>query len=157
VIKTVNRLAKKGLQVVVDSRYALKKFRYITTGTPNETEAGPLVGMEHYSEKDVEIMTRKLARLVKSRGMIVTRGSRGMNIYEKKKLVKIPAFGTDEIVDVSGAGDTVSSIVAVALACGASLADAAYIANIGGGLVVMKRGVATVTVAEIRKALGKIA
>jgi D-glycero-beta-D-manno-heptose-7-phosphate kinase len=153
VISAVNVLAKKGLKVVVDSRYALKKFRYIATGTPNETEAGPLTGIESYGEKDVETMTRKLALLVKSKGMIVTRGSRGMNVFEKKKLVKIPAFGTDEIVDVSGAGDTVSSIISLALACGASLVDAAYLANIGGGLVVMKRGVATVSVAELKAAL----
>jgi rfaE bifunctional protein kinase chain/domain len=156
VIKAVNALAKKGMKVVVDSRYVLKKFRHITTGTPNETEAGPLVGMEHYDEKSVEVMTKKLAALVKSKGMIITRGSRGMNIWEKKKLVKIPAFGTDEIVDVSGAGDTVSSIVALSLACGASLVDSAVLANIGGGLVVMKRGVATVTVNELKKALKKV-
>jgi bifunctional ADP-heptose synthase (sugar kinase/adenylyltransferase) len=141
------------LKVVVDSRYALRKFRYIATGTPNETEAGPLTGIEHYDEKSVEVMTEKLAALVKSKGMIITRGSRGMNIFEKKKLFKIPAYGTDEIVDVSGAGDTVSSIVALALACGASLVDSAYLANIGGGLVVMKRGVATVTVSELKNAL----
>jgi rfaE bifunctional protein kinase chain/domain len=153
VIKAVNVLAKKGMKVVVDSRYALKKFRYIATGTPNETEAGPLVGIERYEEKDVETMTRKLAALVKSKGMIITRGSRGMHILEKRKLAKIPAYGTDEIVDVSGAGDTVSSIVALALACGASLVDAAYLANIGGGLVVMKRGVATVSVSELKSAL----
>lgn len=153
VIKSVNALAKKGMKVIVDSRYALKKFRHIATGTPNETEAGPLVGIEHYDEKNVDTMTRKLAALVKAKGMIITRGSRGMNILDRKKLVKIPAFGTDEIVDVSGAGDTVSSIVALALACGSSLVDAAYLANIGGGLVVMKRGVATVTTAELKAAL----
>jgi D-glycero-beta-D-manno-heptose-7-phosphate kinase len=155
VIKAVNALAKKGLKVIVDSRYALKKFRHIATGTPNETEAGPLVGIEHYRESDVEMICRQLAGHIRAKGMIITRGSRGMMILEKKKLSKIPAFGSDEIVDVSGAGDTVSSIVSLALACGASLKDAAFLANIGGGLVVMKHGVATVTAKELKSALKK--
>jgi rfaE bifunctional protein kinase chain/domain len=155
VIAAVNALAKRGMKVVVDSRYALKKFRHIATGTPNETEAGPLVDIGHYAECDVEQMTKKLAKLLKSRGMIVTRGSRGMMVYEKNKTARIPAYGSDEIVDVSGAGDTVSSIVSLALSCGASLRDAAFLANIGGGLVVMKRGVATVTVKELKAALRK--
>lgn len=155
VIAAVNALAKKGLKVIVDSRYALKKFRHIATGTPNETEAGPLVGIEHYGESDVEKICRLLAGHIKAKGMIITRGSRGMVILEKKKLSKIPAFGSDEIVDVSGAGDTVSSIVSLARACGASLKDSAFLANIGGGLVVMKHGVATVTAKELKAALKK--
>jgi rfaE bifunctional protein kinase chain/domain len=153
IIYFISSLAKKGYKVVVDSRYALKKFKYITTGTPNETEAGPLVDIESYEEKDIENTIKKLTTLIKSKGMIITRGSKGMIIYENKKITKIPAFGTEEIVDVSGAGDTVASIVSLALACGTSLNDAAYLANIGGGIVVMKRGVATVTPEELKKAL----
>ncbi len=156
IISFISSCAKEGYRVVVDSRYALKKFKYITTGTPNETEAGPLVDIESYEEKDVENIIRKLTDLIKARGMVVTRGSKGMIIYENKKITKIPAFGTEEIVDVSGAGDTVSSIISLALACGASLKDAAYLANIGGGLVVMKRGVATVSTDELRKALKNV-
>ncbi|HDQ25186.1 MAG TPA: hypothetical protein ENN43_00370, partial [bacterium] len=153
VIRAVNEAAKKGVKVIVDSRYALKKFRHIATATPNETEAGPLVGMEEYGEEDAAKMARLLASAVKSKGMIITRGSRGMVVLEKKQIRRIPAFGGDEIVDVSGAGDTVSSIVAAALSCGASLYDAAFLANIGGGIVVMKRGAATVTAKELKKAL----
>jgi len=153
IIYFISSLAKKGYKVVVDSRYALKKFKYITTGTPNETEAGPLVDIESYEEKDIENTIKKLTTLIKSKGMIITRGSKGMIIYENKKITKIPAFGTEEIVDVSGAGDTVASIVSLALACETSLNDAAYLANIGGGIVVMKRGVATVTPEELKKAL----
>jgi rfaE bifunctional protein kinase chain/domain len=153
IISFISNYAKAGYKVVVDSRYALKKFKYITTGTPNETEAGPIVDIESYEEKDVENTIKKLTKLIKAKGMVITRGSKGMMIYENKKIIKIPAFGTDEIVDVSGAGDTVASIISLALACGASLKDAAYLANIGGGLVVMKRGVATVTTDELKKAL----
>ncbi|HPD18751.1 MAG TPA: PfkB family carbohydrate kinase, partial [Candidatus Goldiibacteriota bacterium] len=132
---------------------ALRKFRYITTATPNETEAGPLVGIEDYEEKDVENIVKKLTHLLKAKGMIVTRGSKGMIIYDKGRITKLPAFGTEEIVDVSGAGDTVSSIISLALSCGMSLKDAACVANTGAGLVVMKRGVATVTPEELKRAL----
>jgi rfaE bifunctional protein kinase chain/domain len=156
VIKAVNALAKSGKKVVVDSRYGLKEFKYVATATPNETEAGPATDHEKYGESDVELIVRKLSKMMRSKGMIVTRGSRGMIVYENKKIFKISPFGSDEIVDVSGAGDTVSSIVSVALASGASLADSAYLANIGGGLVVMKRGVATVTVDELKGALKNV-
>jgi rfaE bifunctional protein kinase chain/domain len=153
VIKTVNALAKSGKKVVVDSRYGLKKYKYVVAATPNETEAGPAVGHEKYGEHDVELIVKKLWKMMKAKGMIVTRGSKGMIAVENGKVSRIAPFGNDEIVDVSGAGDTVSSIVCLALACGASLKDAAFLANIGGGLVVMKRGVATVTVNEIKGAL----
>jgi rfaE bifunctional protein kinase chain/domain len=156
VIKAINALAKKGKKVVVDSRYGLKKFKYVATATPNETEAGPAVDYEKYEEKDVEYIVKQLGKMMKAKGMIVTRGSRGMIVFENKKLVKVAPFGSDEIVDVSGAGDTVSSIISIALACGAKLSDAAYLANIGGGLVVMKRGVATVTVNELKGALKNV-
>ncbi|MCE5300067.1 MAG: PfkB family carbohydrate kinase [Spirochaetia bacterium] len=155
-IKAVNALAKAGKKVVVDSRYGLKKYKYVATATPNETEAGPAVGHEKYGEEDVELIVKKLAKVMKGTGMIVTRGSRGMIVLEKGKVSRIPAYGTDEIVDVSGAGDTVSSIIATALACGASLVDAAFLANIGGGLVVMKRGAATVPVHELKGALKNV-
>ena len=153
VIRAVNALAKAGKKVVVDSRYGLKKYKYVAAATPNETEAGPAVGHEKYGEQDVEFILIKLWKLMKARGMIVTRGSRGMMVVEKGKISKVAPFGGDYIVDVSGAGDTVSSLVCAALACGAPLKDAAYIANIGGGLVVMKRGAATVTIKELKGAL----
>ncbi len=156
IIKAVNALAKAGKKVVVDSRYGLKKFKYVATATPNETEAGPAVDYEKYEEEDVEYIVKQLGKMMKSTGMIVTRGSRGMIVLEKKKVHKVAPFGSDEIVDVSGAGDTVSSIVSLSLACKSTLVDAAYLANIGGGLVVMKRGVATVTVAELKGALKNV-
>lgn len=153
IISFISNCAKIGHKVVVDSRYALKKFKYITTATPNETEAGPIVDIASYEENDVEKIIKKLTNLIKAKGMVVTRGAKGMIVYENKKLIKIPAFGTEEIIDVSGAGDTVSSIISLVLASGGSLKDAAYLANVGGGLVVMKRGVATITAEELKGAL----
>jgi rfaE bifunctional protein kinase chain/domain len=156
IINHINQIAKKGMIVVVDSRYSLKFFRNITTGTPNETEAGPIAGIEKYDEKNIEIICKKLKKILKSKGMMVTRGSKGMIVYEKNKLYKIEPYGSDEIVDVSGAGDTVASIVTLALSCGLDIKDAAFLANIGGGLVVLKRGVATVTQEELKRALKNV-
>ena len=89
-----------------------------------------------------------------ARLLLVTRGSRGMALLERDGgTTFIPIFGTDEIADVTGAGDTVISAFTLGLAAGASALDAATLANIGGGLVVMKRGTATVSPAELLQAL----
>jgi D-glycero-beta-D-manno-heptose-7-phosphate kinase len=84
----------------------------------------------------------------------VTRGSRGMALFEREGPVTfIPIHGSDQIADVTGAGDTVISAFTVALAAGAPPGDAARLANIAGGVVVMKRGTGTVTPGELAKSL----
>ena len=78
--------------------------------------------------------------------MLVTRGSRGMALFQPKQAtIHIPIFGSDEVADVTGAGDTVIAAFGLALAAGASFYEAARLANYAGGLVVMKRGTATVS------------
>jgi bifunctional ADP-heptose synthase (sugar kinase/adenylyltransferase) len=77
-----------------------------------------------------------------------------MALFEPKRAtIHIPIFGSDEVADVTGAGDTVIATVALALAAGASFQDAARLANYAGGLVVMKRGTATVSAVELRAAV----
>jgi bifunctional ADP-heptose synthase (sugar kinase/adenylyltransferase) len=79
-----------------------------------------------------------------------------MTLFEREKApLHIPVYGTDEIADVTGAGDTVIAIFTLALACGAVPEHAARLANYGGGIVVMKRGTATVTLNELRAAVQK--
>ena len=86
--------------------------------------------------------------------MLVTRGSRGMALFERDRpTVHIPIFGSDQIADVTGAGDTVIATMTLALAAGASFLEAARLANYAGGLVVMKRGTATVSAEELRQAI----
>jgi bifunctional ADP-heptose synthase (sugar kinase/adenylyltransferase) len=86
--------------------------------------------------------------------VLITRGSRGMALFERgKPTVQIPIFGSDQIADVTGAGDTVMATMTLALAAGASFEEAARLANYAGGLVVMKRGTATVSAAELRRAV----
>jgi bifunctional ADP-heptose synthase (sugar kinase/adenylyltransferase) len=87
--------------------------------------------------------------------LLVTRGKDGMALFERagKKLTQIPVHGSDQAVDVTGAGDTVLAAYTLALASAASPLEAAQIANIAGGLVVMKRGTAVVTSAELLGAI----
>jgi D-glycero-beta-D-manno-heptose-7-phosphate kinase len=91
---------------------------------------------------------------MKLQSLLVTRGRDGMALFEPEdRLTQISVYGSDQAVDVTGAGDTVLAAYTVALACGASPLEAAHIANIAGGLVVMKRGTATVTRDELLAAL----
>jgi bifunctional ADP-heptose synthase (sugar kinase/adenylyltransferase) len=86
--------------------------------------------------------------------MLVTRGSRGMALFEPRTpTASIPIFGSDEVADVTGAGDTVIATFALARAAGGTFEDAARLANCAGGLVVMKRGTATVSASELRAAV----
>jgi bifunctional ADP-heptose synthase (sugar kinase/adenylyltransferase) len=105
-------------------------------------------------ERGVEKAGRQLLDKLDARILLVTRGSRGMAMLERDGGCSfIPIHGTDEIADVTGAGDTVISTFTVALAGGATPIDAATLANMAGGLVVMKRGTGTVSPAELVQAI----
>ena len=97
---------------------------------------------------------RLLLRMLRTESVLITRGSRGMALFEPKRPTShIPIFGSDEIADVTGAGDTVIATFGLALAAGASFYEAARLANYAGGLVVMKRGTATVSARELSDAI----
>src|SRR5207344_2784568 len=96
---------------------------------------------------------RTLLRRLGHRAVLITRGSRGMALFEQNRPTDhIPIVGSDEIADVTGAGDTVIATFAAALAAGGTFGEAARLANYAGGLVVMKRGTATVTRNELMTA-----
>ena len=91
---------------------------------------------------------------MKLQSLVITRGRDGMAAFSAKhKPVDIPIFGSDQVADVTGAGDTVIATFAAALAAGADTVEAAYLANYAGGIVVMKRGTATVSRKELLDAL----
>jgi rfaE bifunctional protein kinase chain/domain len=145
---------RTGALVTVDSRYQLLRFTEATAATPNEAELEQLAGTPTDDERSVEKAGRQLLERLGTRMLLVTRGSRGMALLERDGATTfIPIHGTDEIADVTGAGDTVISAFTVALAAGASALEAATLANIAGGIVVMKRGTATVAPSELRQAL----
>jgi D-glycero-beta-D-manno-heptose-7-phosphate kinase len=97
---------------------------------------------------------RTLLRRTAMQAVLITRGSRGMALFEPgQKTVHIPIFGSDEVTDVTGAGDTVIATFTLALSAGASFYEAARLANYAGGVVVMKRGTATVAARELSEAI----
>jgi len=140
--------------VLVDSRFRLSEFTGFTAATPNEEEVENLAGASISSTEDLENAAKDLKQRLGHHALLVTRGSQGMTLLEGDAApVHIPAVGAQQAVDVTGAGDTVIATFALALASGASFADAAQLANYAGGLVVMKRGTATVTAAELKHAV----
>ena len=155
-LRTIAR--RSGAVVTVDSRYQLPRFTGITAATPNEAELEQLAGgVADDDERGVEKAGRQLLERLDAKMLLVTRGSRGMALLERDgSTTFIPIHGTDEIADVTGAGDTVISAFTTALVGGASPIDAATLANVAGGLVVMKRGTATVSPAELAQALGGV-
>ena len=141
--------------VLVDSRYALAGFEGVTACTPNESEAEALLGVKIGDDRAaLEEAGRRLLSTLGSKAVLITRGSRGMALFETGKPTDhIPIVGSDQIADVTGAGDTVIATFTMALAAGASFGEAARLANFAGGLVVMKRGTATVTRDELMAAV----
>ncbi|PYM99266.1 MAG: hypothetical protein DME08_06385 [Candidatus Rokuibacteriota bacterium] len=155
VFEHVQSIARsRGAIITVDSRYELPRFSGVTAATPNEAELGDLTGHPVDDERAVEKAGRQLLERLHANMLLVTRGSQGLALLERDGGASfIPVFGTDEIADVTGAGDTVISAFTLALASGGTPLQAATLANIAGGLVVMKRGTATVSRAELRAAL----
>ena len=147
--------ASRRAVVTVDSRYDLPRFKGATAAAPNEPEVEALAGAELHDERALEKAGRAVLERLESRYLLVTRGSRGMALFEREGPVTfMPIHGSDQIADVTGAGDTVISAFTVALATGAGAVEAAWLANVAGGVVVMKRGTATVSAAELAESLG---
>ncbi len=143
------------LPVTLDSRHRMLQYAGVTAAAPNESEVEEALGVTIGQDWDrltacgAEVMKR-----MKLDSLVVTRGRDGMVAFAKKrKPLDIPIFGTDEVADVTGAGDTVIATYTAALAASASPEDAALLANYAGGIVVMKRGTATVTREELLRAI----
>ena len=141
--------------ILLDSRYALMRYRGVTVAAPNETEVEQMLGITLGDDTRVlDRAGRTMLERTRMRAMLITRGSRGMALFEPGRPTQhISIYGRDEVADVTGAGDTVIATMAVALSVGASCSEAALLANYAGGLVVMKRGTATVNAAELLRAV----
>jgi D-glycero-beta-D-manno-heptose-7-phosphate kinase len=149
------RSRRRPVPIVVDSRYRLLEYQGMTACTPNESEVEQFLGVRIDDDPAaLERAGREVLRRTRSGAALVTRGSRGMALFQPRQAtIHIPIFGSDEVADVTGAGDTVIATIALALAAGASFYEAARLANYAGGLVVMKRGTATVSPDELGAAV----
>ena len=143
------------IPILVDSRYELTTYSRATLVTPNESELEAALGLRIGDDLGIlEQAGYRLLQQLRADAAVVTRGSRGMALFERgRPATHIPVFGTDEVSDVTGAGDTVIATTALAIAAGGNFVDAAYLANYAAGLVVMKRGTATVSSQELREAI----
>ena len=143
----------KNIPVLVDSRFRLSEFSGFTAATPNEDEVENLIGTPIASTEDLETSASRLKRELQYEALLVTRGSRGMMLLsDQDGPLHIPAVGA-QAVDGTGAGDTVIATFALALASDASFAEAAHLANYAGGIVVMKRGTASITATELERSI----
>ncbi len=144
-----------GRPLFVDSRTQLRLFRGVAAATPNLEEAEAALG-EPVGE-DLSKLGRAgslLREALDAEAVVVTRGSLGMSVFARHQApAHLPVYGTDEVADVTGAGDTVISTYALAALSGCRFEEAALLANYAGGIVVMKRGTATVSRDELRQAV----
>lgn len=143
------------IPVTLDSRFRLLQFKGVTVATPNEPEVEGALNVElNDNIRTLKQAGRYLLKTLKAKALLITRGSEGMALFERNKLpLLIPIHGPTDIVDVTGAGDTVISVFTLALACGATFKEAALIANHAGGIVVMKKGTAAVTPEELKESI----
>lgn len=152
----VARLVRGRGPVTLDSRFALDRYRGIDAATPNLEELERAAGRKFGDDDDAAVIAAgtQLRRRLNCEALLVTRGSRGMTLIESRVApAQIPVFGSDEVADVTGAGDTVIAVFTATRAAGGSWREAAELANVAGGLVVMKSGTATVSCAELSLAL----
>ncbi|HEX3818798.1 MAG TPA: PfkB family carbohydrate kinase [Candidatus Sulfotelmatobacter sp.] len=155
----VNALRVKGklgqVPIILDSRYRMLQYTGITASTPNEPEVEEALGIRIGEDwGNVVAAGEKLMGQMKMQSLVITRGRDGMVAFDKKhKPVDIPIFGSDQVADVTGAGDTVIAAFTAAIAAGATTEEAAQLANYAGGIVVMKRGTATVSREELLHAI----
>lgn len=149
-----SRVSLGSLPVTLDSRYRTLAFSGVTAATPNEPELEDALRVKIGDDKRLLAAGKAILQKMKLQSLLVTRGKDGMVVFPRGgKPVAIPIYGSDEVADVTGAGDTVIATYTAALAAGADPESAARLANYAGGIVVMKRGTATVTRDELLRAV----
>jgi len=139
------------IPITVDSRARMLEYRGATAATPNEPEVEAALRINIGDDWTKLVQAGdQIMRSMKLQSLLITRGRHGMVAFDRKhKPIDIPIYGSDEVADVTGAGDTVIATFTAALAAGADAESAAQLANYAGGIVVMKRGTATVSQQEL--------
>ncbi len=151
---------KRGVEkvpVTLDSRHRMLEFPGITAATPNEAEVEEILRTRIGNDWDRLVAAgEQIIGKMNLESLLITRGKDGMVAFPRRhRPVDLPIYGSDEVADVTGAGDTVIATFTAALAAGAGTEEAAHLANYAGGIVVMKRGTATVSQQELLEAIEK--
>jgi rfaE bifunctional protein kinase chain/domain len=151
----MSRLQKLNRPVTVDSRARVGEFHGLDACTPNQEEVEGALGVAAL-QGDAEIAAagRELRRRMSAGAVLITRGAQGMSLAQKgRPAIHVPAYGSDDVADVTGAGDTVIATFTLSLIVGATASNAARMANYAAGLVVRKAGTATVSPGELIEAI----
>ena len=155
--KTIEIANKNKKTIVVDAQKDLDKYKNVTSMTPNLPDAQKFVGFFIEDDEQMNKAGKKLLEAVNSQSVLITCGDEGMVVFDKNgKISKIPVFNKARVFDVTGAGDTVTAIFAMALSIGAEPEYAAVISNIAASIVITRFGCATTTVDEILDNLERI-
>jgi D-glycero-beta-D-manno-heptose-7-phosphate kinase len=152
IIKELVLLAKYHKKIVtVDPKEEhFKLYKGVTSLTPNRKEAEEASGIRIKDSQSLQKAGLRLLAMLKSDSVLITLGEDGMALFQKDKpSICIPTVA-QEVYDVSGAGDTVISVFTLALACGAYMDEAAYIANAAAGVTVGKLGIGVCSAAELK-------
>jgi rfaE bifunctional protein kinase chain/domain len=147
---------QRGLTVTVDSHGDLFRFRGVTAATPNQPEAEATLNVSIRDRAALETAGRQLLEGMEAEAVLITRGSEGVALFERgRPSFHLPASLRQEqdVVDPTGAGDTVAAVFTLAIASGVSMREAAYLGNVAGGEVVRRVGAATLTQRELDQAL----
>ncbi|MGQ9496283.1 MAG: bifunctional heptose 7-phosphate kinase/heptose 1-phosphate adenyltransferase [Thermoanaerobaculaceae bacterium] len=143
-----------GALTIADSRFALTSLAPVDGATPNLEELAAHAGTFPQTDKEVVAAAETLRRKLRARFVVATRGSQGLSLVQRgERAYHLPVFGTTQVADVTGAGDTVLATFTLALAAGGTARQAAILANLAGGIVVTKAGTATVSPEELHAAV----
>lgn len=145
---------EKGIPSIVDPKLKnYLSYKGINIITPNQNEAASFVKREIESDVDLVEIGREILSTLGCIAVLITRGERGMSLFEENgAITHIPTMAR-EVYDVTGAGDTVVGVLALSLASGAGIVEAATLANYAAGIVVGEVGTATVSQEELRRAI----
>lgn len=144
---------RREMVTTVDAHGDLSRFRGVSLATPNQPEAEATLGRLLPDLPALREGGRELLDRMDSAGLLITRGSLGMVVLDREGLFEaLPACQVSEVLDATGAGDTVSAVATLALGGGATFMEAAILGNLAAGLVVQRLGAATVSLGELASA-----
>jgi len=151
---TVALARQRGTLVLADPKSLdFSKYAGVSVLTPNKKEAGQAAAINIQTPEDLEAAARKIIARAGLDRLLITCGQDGMALFETGQSPATIASKARQVFDVSGAGDTVISILGLGLAQGASFADAAAAANLAAGIVVAKVGTATASIDELKRSV----
>jgi D-beta-D-heptose 7-phosphate kinase/D-beta-D-heptose 1-phosphate adenosyltransferase len=158
VIREVIAVARKyGKIVAVDPKFHhFLEYKNATIFKPNRREVEEVIGGSLRTQEDVEQAGKRLLELLTPQNVLLTRGEEGMSLFETDGSITHMPSMAEIVQDVSGAGDTVISTLTMALASGATVREAAALANCAGGIVVGVVGIVPIQLEELREAAGRL-